>query len=226
MTVTKGCIHYYDDGKKRLAWSLGLVEDAIETRNEPWSHETIDDFSNTNMIDLFELLYKEASASYYYSCERTRKFNIAYSLYEIYPEIQEKYLFTGAYKIADRFILKTKGMTSAKHHFNDGINYDVPYYGGLYFIGETHFNPYTKEEFYWVKIGKSSNLAKRMKQYNTCCPMLWRIDFEIDAEELEGHYHNWLYEHCEAICNHNEEWFLVNRETYLEMCEKGFAYFD
>lgn len=222
--MVKGCIHYSDDGDKRICWCLGLVEEAIKLRNEPWSYERVDDFNNTNKIDLFELLYKEASNSYY--CERTRKFNIAYSLYNIYPEIQEKYLFTGAYKIADRFILKSDKITLAKHHFDDGINYDTPCYGGLYFIGETHFNPFTKEEFYWVKIGKSSNLAKRMKQYNTCCPMLWRIDFAIDEEDLEEYYHGWLYEHCKAICNHNEEWFLVDRETYLEMCEKGFNYFN
>lgn len=109
--------------------------------------------------------------------------------------------------------------------FNDGINYTAPTSKGLYFIGETHFNPFTNEKFYWVKIGKSTNLKKRMNQYNTCCPMLWRIGFS-DKYDEEEFYHDWLYEHCEATCNHNEEWFLVNRETYLEMCEKGFAYFD
>jgi hypothetical protein len=110
--------------------------------------------------------------------------------------------------------------------FDDGIDYTVPNDSGLYFIGETHFNPITREEFYWVKIGKSNNLAKRMKQYNTCCPMLWRIDFAVGEEEFEEYYHNWLYTKAIATCNHNEEWFLVDRETYLEMCEKGFAYFN
>lgn len=112
-----------------------------------------------------------------------------------------------------------------KNPFEDGINYDVKPEAGLYFIGETHFNPITHEEFYWVKIGKSTNLKKRMNQYNTCCPMLWRIDTSFDYDK-EEYYHNRLYRECVATCNHNEEWFMVDRETYLEMCEKGFAYFD
>ena len=64
-----------------------------------------------------------------------------------------------------------------------------------------------------------------MNQYNTHCPMLWRIDF-IREYSKENYYHEQLRKICLNSCNHNKEWFLVDRETYLEMCEKGFAYFD
>ena len=108
---------------------------------------------------------------------------------------------------------------------NDGINYAAPSTAGLYFVGETHFNPFTKEEFYWVKIGRANNIHERMKQYNTCNPMLFRIDYSHDYER-EAYYHERLRMKSIAVCNHNLEWFLVDRNTYLEMCEKGFSYFN
>lgn len=114
-----------------------------------------------------------------------------------------------------------------KDAFKDGINYDAPDKKGLYFIGNTVFNPITHEEFYWVKVGMTAQtLRKRLRQYNTSNPMMWRIDYKEDAENSEGLYHLFLMEICIARNCCNEEWFLVDRETYLEMCEKGFRYFD
>ena len=114
--------------------------------------------------------------------------------------------------------------------FADGINYDAPAEAGLYFLGETHFNPFTHEEFYWVKIGLSTNLKRRMKEYDTHCPMLWRIGYILAdndcLEREEEWYHDKIKEVGIATCNHNEEWFLVDRNTYLEMCAKGFNYFN
>ena len=110
--------------------------------------------------------------------------------------------------------------------FQDEIDYWAPSCGGLYFLGETHFNPFTKEEYYWVKIGSSSNLRKRLRVYNTCNPMCFRIGFLENKESEEITYHNLLTEIALAKCNHNEEWFMVDRETYLEMCEKGFNFFS
>lgn len=118
------------------------------------------------------------------------------------------------------------GFTPPIKTYDDGINYNAPNESGLYFIGETHFNPFNDEKFYCVKIGKATNLAKRMKQYDTHNPMLWRIDFAVGAEALEGHYHNLLAQIAEARCNHNEEWFFVNRMTYFKMCKQGFHFFD
>lgn len=112
-----------------------------------------------------------------------------------------------------------------KETFDDKINYNTPKMKGLYFVGETHFNPLTDEKYYWVKIGKAANLAERMRTYNTHNPMLFRIDYSSEYEK-EEYYHVKLIEKAIARCNHNEEWFLVDRETYLGMCEKGFSYFN
>lgn len=172
-------------------------------------------------IELFERTFQK---SYDYSLSqqtRAKLFNCAVALYNVVEALQEKYdFYPEAPKYSKRFILK--GSTSEA--FDDGINYEAPAEKGLYFIGETHFNPLTDEKFYWVKIGKAINLKDRMKSYNTHNPMMWRIDFnnEYDREE---YYHSRLLEIAIAKCNHNEEWFLVDKNTYLAMCEKGFSFF-
>lgn len=153
-----------------------------------------------------------------------------------YPEIQAIIFYDShRRKYDDRFSYSRPAYEALKNgetlypvkkeKFDDGINYEAPSYKGLYFLGETHFNPITREEFYWVKIGKAVNINNRMSQYNTHCPMLWRIDFTPEYNS-ENYYHAQLRKHCIGLCNHNQEWFLVTRETYLEMCEKGFAYFN
>lgn len=115
---------------------------------------------------------------------------------------------------------------NAEFIFNDGINYNTPNYKGLYLIGETHFNPFTKEEYYLIKIGKSdSQLSTRMRSYNTHNPMLWRIDFRR-TPSLEREYQDKLANLAIAKCSHNKEWFFVSREIYLDICAKGFNYFD
>ena len=113
--------------------------------------------------------------------------------------------------------------------FEDGIDYNAPTYCGLYLVGETHFNPLTKEEFYWIKVGKAKNIANRMSQYNTCCPMLYRIGYlrcrdEREAYQMEKLYHDRLANVAIGLCNHNTEWFLMDKQTYLDICAYGFNY--
>ncbi len=162
-----------------------------------------------------------------YLC-RKQYFDSAIFLFACFEEVRTEFEYCpNEIALAKRFARRDRKNLNS---FEDGINYNAPEQAGLYFIGETHFNPFTKEEFYWIKIGLSTNLAKRMKQYNTCCPMLWRIAFKTNLnkclENEEEEYHDKLRKIAIASCNHNEEWFLVDRETYLEMCEKGFSYFD
>ena len=115
--------------------------------------------------------------------------------------------------------------------FDDGINYDTPAYSGLYLIGSTYFNPITDEKYYWIKVGRANNIDHRMSKYNTCCAMLYRIDYKCindddECKEAEILCHEKLFDVSLATCNHNREWFLVDRETYLEICGKGFSYFN
>lgn len=100
---------------------------------------------------------------------------------------------------------------------------------GCYLLGNTAFNPYTGEKFYWIKIGQSGNIKKRMRDYSTCNPTVFKIDcVQFSYEKVlqeEYHYHCRL----EAIgtrAKDSKEWFQVSEHDYLEICSKGFYYFE
>lgn len=99
----------------------------------------------------------------------------------------------------------------------------------LYLVGNTNFNPFTKEEFYWIKVGKTTDLKKRMKSYATHNPMLWKADYKLVSKQTMHFY--------ESACHHilnsygtrdenSQEWFQVSREIYLSICDKGFKFFE
>lgn len=100
----------------------------------------------------------------------------------------------------------------------------APSTGGLYLIGQTSFNPYTKEEQYWVKVGYSSDIRWRFKKgYATHCPCTVLIDTTSNSQEI--YCRNILYNKSLGRCQINTEWWLVDRDTYLEICDKKFNYF-
>ena len=186
---------------------------------------------NNTPEEYFEFFY-----SYYITnnlCDdikrRKKAFTLMLAIYNNYPAISEKYLAQmdkPYYK--DKFILRNCYLP----RMEDGINYDAPKAPGLYMISQLSFskeNPNIK--YYWVKVGLSSNLAQRMREYNTHCPMLWRIDYKVynsnkDLENKEHYYHLKLRELAMAQAANAEEWFLVDEKTYNELCDKGFSYFD
>ena len=110
---------------------------------------------------------------------------------------------------------------------NDPKRYSAPKANGVYLIGNTLFNPHTNEQYYLVKVGESSNLYNRMKSYRTTNPMVFHIDF-LETPHftmLERQCHVLMFKNGFVLNKDTSEWFLVDRETYLEICEKGFKYF-
>lgn len=103
----------------------------------------------------------------------------------------------------------------------------APSYGGLYFFGCSNLNPLTHEEFYSVKIGISSDIRKRASTYRTCNPMIYPIGFKEceDYAVQESWYQAYLSQIALYKNQNNDEWWFVDRETYLEMREKKFDYF-
>ena len=103
---------------------------------------------------------------------------------------------------------------------------------GVYLIGETRFNPQNEEKFYLVKVGKSRNLEKRMKQYRVTNPMVYHIDyfpFRYDEPSMYGSFENLcgyiLASITKGRVDGTEEWYLVNQQDYIEICNKGFNFF-
>lgn len=100
----------------------------------------------------------------------------------------------------------------------------APEVKGLYLIGQTNFNPYTDDKQYWVKVGYSANIYRRFKGgYTTTSPCTALLD--ITEETDEQHCHSILKQVAIGKCQQNEEWWLVDRDTYLLICNDKFAYF-
>lgn len=100
---------------------------------------------------------------------------------------------------------------------------------GLYLVGNTTFNPFTNEKFYRIKVGQASDFTKRMKNYATHNPCLWKADFKIVDDFIssyEEECHRQLTKVSFGIVEGTKEWFEVDRDTYLEICTKGFDFFD
>ncbi len=123
-------------------------------------------------------------------------------------------------------------ITIENHIVIDGEihSHEDPSICGCYLVGSTNFNPHTGETFYWVKVGMSKDIHSRMTSYNTCCPQLFRIDYKkcsnsSEARIIEEVYHNLLSKVALGKCQHNAEWWLVDRETYLKICERKFDFF-
>lgn len=115
--------------------------------------------------------------------------------------------------------------------FNDG--YEPPELldcAGLYLVGSIYADPHTKKLYYWIKVGMSAtSLAKRVKNYRTENPMVWVADvLYVDVDnvcEMEMECHITLSDVAYGIARNTQEWFIVDEETYFEICEKGFHYF-
>ena len=107
------------------------------------------------------------------------------------------------------------------------LKFNAPDKAGLYLVGSTNFNPITKEELYFVKIGEAKSILKnRMKNYQGMNPLMYHIDYDTTSGCSDKVFHNLLkmYLHCPRVEGSNE-WFKINREQYLFICELGFKVF-
>lgn len=110
------------------------------------------------------------------------------------------------------------------------LRFSAPKTAGLYLVGNTAFNPFTGEEFYFVKVGSSSNLYKRMGAYRSTNPAVFHIDFYEKDRWAKGMNESACHFVCQEISmgrvERTSEWFRVDRETYFEICATGFTYFE
>lgn len=128
-----------------------------------------------------------------------------------------------------------------------GNRVTIPKQGGLYLVGNVVLNPITGEAFHLVKIGMSSNLYDRMKNYSTSNPMMFHIDYKVIEDDtecnkipsyrratvrgrkikpIEEKYHKAMEELNFTHFEYAKEWFIVDKETYLEICAKKFNFFN
>ena len=93
---------------------------------------------------------------------------------------------------------------------------------GLYFVGMIGMNP-EGQEYYLVKVGRSTNIKKRIAVYASTNPMIFHnnayiTDYDRSVIEAESNCHRYLAENAYAIADKTEEWFYVYAEKYYELC--------
>lgn len=97
---------------------------------------------------------------------------------------------------------------------------------GLYFLGMGGRNPITEQDYYLVKVGRAQNVAERIKQYAITNPMVYTTHciYPVDngreeAVRLERVAHETIAKLAYARAQNAREWFYVDKETYMMLCQ-------
>lgn len=202
-------------------------------RAKKWLDLKVGEGEENSPLFVFEKCLKEmldTSNSYPY---RKKAYDVSTLLYNCYEEISNVYImakYISGMAYADRFTRRDAPVPVELPIFTD--KYDrpqAPEECGLYLVGDVKANPLTFDLLYCVKVGRSSNLNKRMNQYYTENPLPWFADFLEASDDIyvsmEHNCHQMLKSVAYARAGKTNEWFFVDRATYLEICEKGFHYF-
>lgn len=205
-------------------------------------------------IGLFEALLRDAMDTTLSTTTRYKRITLAEMTFQCYPALANLYEHReNETRYNKRFVKRTANRGTvqwadilnrwgnitpdvikniSRPVFDDGINYDMPSDPGLYLVGETHFNPITGEKLYCIKCGSATNLRKRQRQYLSCNPLPFYIDYVITPglndeplKVFERTIQTILKSKALAVSNHNREWFFVSETDYLEICDNGFGYF-
>lgn len=114
--------------------------------------------------------------------------------------------------------------------FEDGYSIPVaPEDCGLYLMSSTHFDPITDKKIYCIKVGMSNKLCNRVRGYHSENPFAFLLDTIIfdpeDVGKAEHDCHVMLSDVADAIARDTDEWFIVKKEIFDEICDKKFKYF-
>lgn len=106
---------------------------------------------------------------------------------------------------------------------------------GIYLVGCTTFDPFTNEQFYFLKIGYSKNVKKRLKTgYGTHCPNIFNIanlykkpkgvESIKDAEAIcHSFLNDWIGKRFKRNC---VEWYQVPKSTYIAISSMKESFFN
>ena len=181
------------------------------------------------LLEIMDTRYEEIQKCYNSSSRRYRE-GIMLSLMHENPELEKYWGYDGSQRLICERFYKKKSLCSEKPEFE----WDTTINCGLYLVGTITFNPFTKETFYWIKVGKALALNNRIKQYKTHNPAIWVSDFfQMEtsdylekADELEKFCHSFLKSFSMEKAKNTKEWFRVSEVDYLNICTKGFNIFS
>jgi hypothetical protein len=173
----------------------------------------------------------------YLLCNATKKKRITRckELMEEHPELKEYYIIN-----EDEYFVSERISCTVKEHLKDEIHallkpvaalptYDIDclkiddneHYEGIYFVGDIKYDP-TYGKLHLVKVGGSTDVAKRMKTYTTHNPMFYHnytsipcSNFRVHEKEVQGFLERVAIGLPPTSC----EWYIVDEETYYKLCD-------
>ena len=105
------------------------------------------------------------------------------------------------------------------HQWQSGYKND----GGLYFIGMMNVDP-DDNHYYLVKVGKSKDVHKRLKQYFGYNPMVYNnnnilyIPNDYARDIAEENCHAFISHYAYGVAAGGQEWYYVTKEIYFLLC--------
>ena len=172
-------------------------------------------------------------------------FAICIGMIEQIPELSKLYTINeNAFLWEDRITRKSRTMEPSRialrplARYSDTLPtcYDTSgqNFSGLYFMGATYFNPINMQPIYAVKIGMSnSNIGRRIQDYSTYNPFIYHerahtLPFGICKTANEKLCHSFLASISIQKMDKNSEWYIVDKQTYLYLCEhmKSITFFE
>ena len=117
---------------------------------------------------------------------------------------------------------------SKKNPYLKGYDFNYPETAGLYMLGQIICNPENPEEqFFLIKVGKSTNLKQRIRSYEGANPFAKCISYiklpksQIDKAEVKAHV---LLGNMKGTRCNGTEWYAMSEHHYIQFLKFGFSY--
>ena len=153
---------------------------------------------------------------------------LAIELMEKYPELNEYYEYCPERARWENRFVKREIAHISIPNFEADTEYNFmnsdEHFSGLYWNGCVGYNPIVENPIFNGKVGRATDIAKRMNQYCTHNPMFWhngcslRIDDPQRLRFAEASAHEFLSKVAIRLCPNTAEWYEFDRRTYMALC--------
>lgn len=147
----------------------------------------------------------------------------ALKLYNEYAEIRDLWEYHPGRNWCDRFVLKDTPAQTEKDEEYSFMNSEEDF-SGLYWVGCIGYDPIEKRPIYTGKIGRASDISKRMKNYCTHNPMFWHNNCSLPirgdkAIQYAEHNAHLFLEYLSLRKSPNTaEWYEFSEDVYFKLC--------
>lgn len=176
---------------------------------------------------LYEVLQNEEE-------ERSTALDLMVLIMQVYPIVKMKYYYNPRehryvnriYKVNHSFVPSPAPVPTIEENIIPKIYYKDDQFAGLYFIGQIGYNPIMNKKVYFVKVGQSENISRRIKTYLSYNPLIYYNHTCLPVENsearniMETNCHCYLRKFAIAMGQNTSEMFQVDEEVYYQLCKQ------